>query len=79
MKLVGIYGASGFGREVMPLARAQLTAAGGGPDALPRWPPLGLPALRLVRWLAKAALVPALAAGAWPPPASSDPGPPCGG
>lgn len=34
MKLVGIYGASGFGREVMPLARAQLTAAGGGPFEL---------------------------------------------
>lgn len=28
MKLIGIYGASGFGREVMPLARAQLATAG---------------------------------------------------
>ncbi|MDF3833482.1 acetyltransferase [Cupriavidus basilensis] len=30
MKLIGIYGASGFGREVMPLARAQLATAGAG-------------------------------------------------
>ncbi|MCP3019503.1 acetyltransferase [Cupriavidus basilensis] len=31
MRLVGVYGASGFGREVMPLARAQLTDDGEGP------------------------------------------------
>ncbi|WP_183035344.1 acetyltransferase [Cupriavidus sp. UME77] len=31
MKLIGIYGSSGFGREVMPLARAQLNAAEVGP------------------------------------------------
>ncbi|MGO4808527.1 acetyltransferase [Cupriavidus sp. 2MCAB6] len=34
MRLIGIYGASGFGREVMPLARGQLTAAGTGPFEL---------------------------------------------
>ncbi|MGT2512714.1 acetyltransferase [Cupriavidus basilensis] len=34
MKLIGIYGASGFGREVMPLARAQLTNTGVGPFEL---------------------------------------------
>ncbi|KDP84473.1 acetyltransferase [Cupriavidus basilensis] len=34
MRLIGIYGASGFGREVMPVARAQLTAAGAGPFEL---------------------------------------------
>lgn len=32
--IYGIYGASGFGREVMPLAREQLLRDGGSPDQL---------------------------------------------
>jgi sugar O-acyltransferase (sialic acid O-acetyltransferase NeuD family) len=32
-RIVGVYGASGFGREVMPLVREQLLADGGSPDS----------------------------------------------